>query len=102
MSHRRTAWDWCRWCLLLAVVVTVGIGTAVVRRSPPSREAAVAAGRRHAGPRARRRRPARASWPPGYVGATQLGNGAPGGLGVTALLIPITFGVVHSARAGCR
>ena len=30
------------------------------------------------------------------MGATQLGNGSPGGLGVTALLVPITFGVVHT------
>ena len=34
--------------LLLAAVVTVALGTAVVRRSPPSRETAVAAGRTHA------------------------------------------------------
>ena len=81
--------------LLLAVVVTVAIGTAVVRRSPPSREAAVAAGRAHAV------HSAGAALllgllAAGYVGATKLGNGSPGGLGVTALLIPITFGVVHT------
>ena len=81
--------------LLLAVVITVALATAVVRRSPPSREAAVAAGRAHAGHSA-----AAAlllgSLAAGYVGATQLGNGSPGGLGVTALLVPITFGVVHT------
>jgi hypothetical protein len=81
--------------LLLAVVVTVGIGTAVVRRSPPSRETAVAAGRAHAVHSA-----AAALLlgllAAGYIGATQLGNGSPGGLGVTALLLPITFGVVHT------
>ena len=81
--------------LLLAVVVTVALGTAVVRRSPPSREAAVGAGRAHA------IQSAGAALllgflAAGYVGATQLGNGSPGGLGVTALLIPITFGVVHT------
>ena len=32
----------------------------------------------------------------GYVGATQLGNFSPGGLGTTALLVPVTFGVVHT------
>ncbi len=81
--------------LLLTLVVTVALGTAVVRRPPPSREAAVAAGRAHAvhsigaalllGGLAA-----------GYVGATQLGNDYPGGLGITALLVPITFGVVHT------
>jgi hypothetical protein len=81
--------------LLLAVVGTLAIGTAVVRRSPPSRETAVAAGRRHAV------QSAGAALllgflAAGYVGATNLGNGSPGGLGVTALLIPITFGVVHT------
>ena len=81
--------------LLLAIVVTVSVGTAVVRRSPPSREAAVAAGRTHAV------HSAGAALllgllAAGYVGATQLGNGSPGGLGVTALLVPITFGVVHT------
>jgi hypothetical protein len=81
--------------LLLAVVLTVAIGTAVVRRSPPSRETAVAAARRHAV------QAAVAALLLGflaalYVGATQLGNGSPGGLGITALLVPITFGVVHT------
>jgi hypothetical protein len=81
--------------LLLAVVVTVALGTAVVRRSPPSREAAVGAGRAHA------LQSAGAALllgflAAGYVGATQLGNGSPGGLGVTALLVPITFGIVHT------
>ena len=81
--------------LLLAVVVTVAIGAAVARRSPPSRETAVAAARTHA---------AQAAvaalllgvLAAGYVGATDLGNGSPGGLGVTVLLVPITFGVVHT------
>jgi hypothetical protein len=81
--------------LLLAAVVTVALATAVVRRSPPSREAAVAAGRTHAV------HSAGAALllgflAAGYVGATQLGNDSPGGLGVTALLVPITFGVVHT------
>ena len=62
--------------LLLAVVVTVALGTAVVRRSPPSRETAVAAGRAHAV------QSAGAALllgflAAGYVGATQLGNGSP-------------------------
>ena len=81
--------------LLLTVVVTFAVGTAVARRSPPSRETAVAAGRTHAVHSA-----AAAillgCLAAGYVGATGLGNGEPGRLGVTALLVPITFGVVHT------
>jgi hypothetical protein len=81
--------------LLLAVVGTIALGVAVVRRSPPSVETAVAAGRTHAV------HSAGAAillglLAAGYVGATQLGNDSPGGLGITALLIPITFGVVHT------
>ena len=81
--------------LLLAVVLTVAIGTAVVRRSPPSRETAVVAGRTHAVQSAGAAL-LLGCLAAGYVGATNLGNGSPGGLGVTALLIPITFGVVHT------
>ena len=62
--------------LLLAVVVTVAIGAAVARRSPPSRETAVAAARTHAAQTA-----AAALLlgvlAAGYVGATDLGNGSP-------------------------
>ncbi|MFP5371149.1 MAG: hypothetical protein ACLGI3_10430 [Actinomycetes bacterium] len=81
--------------LLLAMVATLAIGTAVARRSPPSRETAVAAGRRHAV------RTAGAAVLLGalaavHVGAAQLGNVSPGGLGITTLLVPITFGVVHN------
>jgi hypothetical protein len=81
--------------LLLAVVVTAGMGTAIVRRSSPSRETAVAAARRHATQTAVAAI-LLGSLAAGYVGATELGNGSPGGLGVTSLLIPITFGVVHT------
>jgi hypothetical protein len=81
--------------LLLAVVVTVALGTAVARRSPPSREAAVAAGRAHA-VHSTGAALLLGLLAAGYVGATQLGNGSPGELGVTALLVPITFGVVHT------
>ena len=81
--------------LLLVVVGTVATATVVVRRSPPSRETAVAAARRHAV------HSAGAALllgllAAGYVGAAELGNSSPGGLGVTALLIPIAFGVVHT------
>ena len=81
--------------LLLAVVVTVVIGAAVARRSPPSRETAVTAGRAHAAQTAVAA-PLLGFLAAGYVGATDLGNGSPGGLGVTILLVPITFGVVHT------
>jgi hypothetical protein len=81
--------------LVLAVVLTVAIGTVVVRRSPPSRETAVAAGRAHA-MHAAAAAVLLGALAAGYVGATGLGNGSPGGLGVTALLMPITFGIVHT------
>jgi len=85
--------------LLLAVVVTVSFGGVAARRSPPSRETAVAAARAHA------TRTAVAAVGLGlaaavYVGVTQLGNSAPGGLGVSALLVPITFGIVHTLVLG--
>jgi hypothetical protein len=85
--------------VLLAGLVTVSLGAAAARRSPPSRETAVAAGRRHA------LRTAVAAIGLGiaaavYVGAAQLGNVSPGGLGVTALLVPITFGVAHTLVLG--
>ena len=34
------------------------------------------------------------------MGVTQLGNTAPGGLGVTALLVPLTFGIAHTLVLG--
>jgi hypothetical protein len=85
--------------LLLAVVGTVSVGLVTARQAPPSREAAVAAGRAHA------RRTAGAAVGLGvaaavYVGATQPGNSSPGGLGITALLVPITFGVAHTVVLG--
>ncbi|MGY1803354.1 hypothetical protein ACI78T_08735 [Blastococcus sp. SYSU D00922] len=82
--------------LLLAGAVTLAVGTAVARRSPPSRETSVAAARAHA------RNASGAALLLGamaalYVGTTRLGDSSPGGLGVTALLVPIAFGVVHTA-----
>ena len=81
--------------LLLAIVATIAIGTAVARRSPPSLETAVAAGRRHAVQTASAA-VLLGSLAAVYVGATQLGNSSPGGLGITTVLVPITFGVVHN------
>ncbi|GAB3355908.1 hypothetical protein [Modestobacter lapidis] len=83
---------------LLAVLVlagTVALGTAVVRRPPPSREASVAAARRHA------RLASGAAVALGAAAALataarEVGNTSPGGLGVTALLVPIAFGIVHT------
>jgi hypothetical protein len=77
-----------------AVIATVAVGTVAARRSPPSRETAVTAARTHAV------RGSGTAFLLGmlvavYVGANGLGNSAPGGLGVTALLLPLTFGVVH-------
>jgi hypothetical protein len=85
--------------VMLAAVVTVACGAVAARRSPPSREQAVAAGRAHA------TRTAVAAVGVGaaaalYVGATQLGNSEPGGLGVTALLVPLSFGIAHTLVLG--
>lgn len=85
--------------VLLAGIVTVAFGAVAARRSPPSRETAVAAGRAHAV------RTAVAAIGLGlaaalYVGVAQLGNSSPGGLGITALLVPIAFGIVHTVVLG--
>jgi len=85
--------------VLLAGIITVAFGAAAARRSPPSRETAVAAGRAHAV------RTAVAAIGLGlaaavYVGAAQPGNSAPGGLGITALLVPVAFGIVHTVVVG--
>ncbi|WP_347058529.1 hypothetical protein ABC795_17285 [Blastococcus sp. HT6-30] len=79
--------------LLLLVLAAVG-GAGAARRSPPSREHAVAAARRHA------TRTAAAAYVLGAAAAlvvleAEVGNTAPGGLGVTILLTLLTFGVVH-------
>ncbi|MGY1705282.1 hypothetical protein ACI79C_11940 [Geodermatophilus sp. SYSU D00697] len=84
---------------LLLVVVLVGAvagGAAVARRNPPSREAAVAAARTHAvrtGGAALLLGAAAAV----AVGQAGLGSSSPGSLGVTALLVPVAAGVVHTA-----
>ncbi|MCZ2858945.1 hypothetical protein [Blastococcus sp. VKM Ac-2987] len=80
--------------LLLVLVTTVVVGAGLARRSPPSREHAVAAARRHA------TRTAAAAYVLGAAAAVvvleaEVGNTAPGGLGVTVLLTLLTFGVVH-------
>ena len=85
--------------VLLAGTVTVSVGAAAARRSPPSRETAVAAGRTHA------LRTAVAAICLGiaaavYVGAVQLGNSSAGGLGITTMLVLVTFGVVHTLVLG--
>ncbi|MCZ2823172.1 MULTISPECIES: hypothetical protein [unclassified Modestobacter] len=79
--------------LVLAAAVALVLG--VLRRSPPSREASVHAARRHA------RLAATAAVALGaaaalLVAVREVGNSAPGGLGVTGLLVPIVFGVVHT------
>ena len=78
--------------MLLALVLTVALGTTVARRSPPSREAAVAAGRTHAVQAAGAAIVAGAGAAV-YVGAIGLGDI---GSGILALLVPITFGLVHT------
>ncbi|WNV75526.1 hypothetical protein [Geodermatophilus sp. DSM 44513] len=85
--------------LLLPVLAGVMalVVTGVVRRSPPSREAAVAGARAHArvGSAAAVLLGAAAGV---WIGTTRLEHAAaPGSLGVTALLVPVTFGLVHTA-----
>ncbi|MBB3086959.1 hypothetical protein [Geodermatophilus sabuli] len=81
--------------VLLVLAGTVAVGAAVSWRSPPSREATVAAARTHGacGAVAAVLLGAAAAL---YVGQAGLGNSSPGGLGVTALLVPVAFGVVHT------
>jgi hypothetical protein len=81
--------------VLLAAAVTVAAGTAAARRSPPSRETSVAAARAHAA-HASGAAVLLGAMTALYVGTTRLGDSSPGGLGVTALLVPIAFGVVHT------
>ena len=83
--------------LVLVLAAAVAVVAASTRRVPPSAEATVVAARRHA------------SWT--AVAAVVLGAaaalaegtagpfsvGGPAHLGVTALLVPVTFGVVHTA-----
>ena len=83
-------------CVLL-LVAAVGIGAAVTRRSPASRETTVAAARQHAA--------ATAAAATGLGIAAAVGTAAIGvggdlpasGLGTVALLVPIGFGVASTA-----
>lgn len=80
---------------VLVLAAAVALVLVVLRRSPPSREASVHAARRHA------RLAATAAGALGaasalLVAVREVGNSAPGGLGVTGLLVPIAFGVVHT------
>jgi hypothetical protein len=74
-----------------ALVVMVALGVAAARRSPPSRETAVAAARTHAV-----RAAAGAVAVGVLVAALVAAAGSTGRAGITALLVPITFGVVHT------
>src|SRR3954463_12603009 len=85
--------------LLLALVVTalVGIGVAVVRRSPPSREGTVAGARRHAAGASV------AAVAAGVLAALAVpfsdgswGTGGPGSGGRELMLVPLTFGITHT------
>jgi hypothetical protein len=90
--------------LLLLLPVLAGMAalviTGIVRRSPPSREHAVTAARSHA------RLGSLAAVVLGAAAALWAGTGrledatGAGDLGVTALLVPIAFGVVHTAVLG--
>lgn len=77
-----------------AVIATIAVGTVAARRSPPSQETAVAAARTHA-VRGAGTAFLLATLAAVYVAVAGLPNSTPGGLGITALLLPLTFGVVH-------
>lgn len=78
--------------LVLLLAVAVAVATALVRRTPPSSDQSVAAARVHA------RRGVVAATGVGAVAAigtavSRVGDTGPGGLGVTALLVPTAFGI---------
>jgi hypothetical protein len=77
----------------LALAGTLGVGAATVRRAPDSAESTVAAARRHA---ARTSAAARTLGLGAALGTAA--TGAPSGdLGVTVLLAPVVYAVVHTA-----
>jgi hypothetical protein len=85
--------------VLVLVASTVALGAVATRHSPPSRERAVAAARTHA------LRTTVAAIALGlaaavYVGVAQLGNSSAGGLGITGILVLVTFGAVHTLVLG--
>ncbi|MGK5171125.1 hypothetical protein [Geodermatophilus sp. CPCC 205761] len=85
--------------LVLALAGALAVGTAVARRSPPSRETTVAAARTHAvGTTATALLVGAAAAT--AVGVAGLGNASPGSLGRTALLVPVAAGVVHVVVLG--
>ena len=77
---------------VVALVAAIGVGTSASRSTPPSREAAVAAARRHA------RLAAATAWAVGLLAA--VATGVAGRLsdqsaGVTAVQVPLAFGIAH-------
>ncbi|WP_346620622.1 hypothetical protein [Blastococcus montanus] len=81
---------------VVTAAFTLGVGATLVRRSPPSTEATVAAARRHA------RWTSGAAIGLGVAAAVVVADtGAfagdrPGGQGITVLLVPVAFAVVHT------
>ena len=81
------------FCVVL-LVAAVGVGATAARTTPPSGEAAVAAARRHAG------LTAATAWAVGLLSAAA--TGVAGGLGdqqvgVTAVEVPLAFGIASTA-----
>lgn len=80
--------------VVLALVVAVAIGAALTRREPPSLETAVSAARQHAAIAGR------AAVALGVAAALLTAAARPtlaGGLGVSILVSPVVFGIVHTA-----
>jgi hypothetical protein len=83
--------------LVVALAAAVTVGAVVVRRVPPSAEATVATARRHASGTALAA-VLLAAAAALVAGATSPFTGdGPAALGTSALLVPVTFGVVHTA-----
>lgn len=81
---------------VLTLAAAVAVGAAVVRRSPSSSETTVAAARRHARLTSTAAVVLAAAAAVGTAVTGWLGGSGPSHNGVTALLVPVSFGVVHT------
>ena len=88
--------------LLCALVLAgaLGAGAAAVRRAPVSAESTVAAARRHARLTATAAVVLGAAAAVGTAGTEAFRGGRAGGLGVTVLLVPVVYGIVHTVVLG--
>jgi hypothetical protein len=82
---------------VLVLAGAVGVAAATVRRSPASSETTVAAARRHARLTSTAAVVLATAAAVGTVATGRLAGSGPGATAKTALLVPIAFGVVHTA-----